>query len=107
MPEFGSKRCLLLVDSPEGIRRCELTLPPDACIADALAAARVILGEQAAAWDRATTGIYGRVLSREHVFADGERIELYRPLTHDPREARRQRGKLSGRGAPKRPPGVR
>ncbi len=35
-------------------------------------------------------GIWGRVVDRETVLADGDRVELYRPLERDPMEARRE-----------------
>ena len=34
-------------------------------------------------------GIWGRPVDREHALADGDRVELYRPLQRDPRDARR------------------
>ena len=34
-------------------------------------------------------GIWGRLVDRDHVVSDGDRVELYRPLEIDPREARR------------------
>ena len=36
-------------------------------------------------------GIWGRVVSRDTAVSEGDRVELYRPLRQDPREARRQR----------------
>jgi uncharacterized protein len=41
-------------------------------------------------------GIYGRVVSGDTALADGDRVEIYRPLVVDPKEARRRRaaGKL-------------
>lgn len=36
-------------------------------------------------------GLFGRVVSMTHVLIDGDRVELYRPLKLDPKEARRQR----------------
>lgn len=36
-------------------------------------------------------GIWGRVVSRETLVNDGDRVEIYRPLQRDPREARRLR----------------
>jgi uncharacterized protein len=36
-------------------------------------------------------GIWGRLVARTCVLRDGDRIELYRPLELDPREARRRR----------------
>ena len=34
-------------------------------------------------------GVWGRPVDRDHVVSDGDRVELYRPLEMDPREARR------------------
>ena len=34
-------------------------------------------------------GIWGRPVGRDHVVREGDRVELYRPLEMDPREARR------------------
>ena len=86
-----SKHCSVACDTPAGVLVCEIELPETATIAEALAAARVLLGEQAADWAHAVTGIYGQVYPREHVPADGERIELYRPLQVEPRAGRRAR----------------
>ena len=36
-------------------------------------------------------GIWGRVVPRQTVVNDGDRIEIYRPLERDPRDARRLR----------------
>jgi uncharacterized protein len=37
-----------------------------------------------------TLGIYGRRVEGTQRLCDGDRVEIYRPLRHDPREARRQ-----------------
>jgi len=105
MPEALTKRCLVVVDGAEGMRHCELVLAAEASIGDALAAASRVWGDVAVQWERGTTGIYGRVRPREYVYADGDRIEVYRPLTADPRERRRQRGQLSSARA--KSPGAR
>lgn len=34
-------------------------------------------------------GVWGRVVQRDHCLQDGDRLELYRPLRMDPRDARR------------------
>ena len=101
-----SKRCQVLCDTPEGVLRCELELPDEATIAVALEAARLRLGEGAADWHGAVTGIYGRIYPRTHVPIDGDRIELYRALRIDPRAARRARAAAaasSRRGRGSRP----
>ena len=43
-------------------------------------------------------GIWGRKVPWSHKVADGDRIELYRPLKVDPKVARRQRFKGQGKG---------
>ena len=40
---------------------------------------------------RCATGIWGRVVPRNRQLRDGDRVELYRPLRLDPRDARRER----------------
>jgi putative ubiquitin-RnfH superfamily antitoxin RatB of RatAB toxin-antitoxin module len=35
-------------------------------------------------------GIFGREVSRERVLADGDRVEVLRPLVEDPKERRRR-----------------
>lgn len=42
-------------------------------------------------------GIYSKVVDDGHVLADGDRVELYRPLLLDPKEARRQRAEKARR----------
>jgi putative ubiquitin-RnfH superfamily antitoxin RatB of RatAB toxin-antitoxin module len=36
-------------------------------------------------------GIFGKVCELSQVLKTGDRVEIYRPLVHDPKEARRQR----------------
>jgi putative ubiquitin-RnfH superfamily antitoxin RatB of RatAB toxin-antitoxin module len=45
----------------------------------------------------ATVGIYGVVVAREQILHDGDRIEIYRPLTQDPKMARRNRARAASR----------
>ncbi|MGZ5006886.1 MAG: RnfH family protein [Methylobacter sp.] len=39
------------------------------------------------------TGIFGVVCKPDQHVTEGDRIEIYRPLVHDPKEARRQRAR--------------
>jgi putative ubiquitin-RnfH superfamily antitoxin RatB of RatAB toxin-antitoxin module len=86
-------------------------LPAQATIADALAAARLIAEGSPASegksadtpdvlWDTAPVGIFGELRDRQDVPADGDRIEIYRPLRGDPRERRRERVKRDRRSKP-------
>lgn len=90
------KRCTVAYATRERQYLWTVELPPAACIADALAAARASAAvadgaTTAVPWDSAAVGIFGELRKRSEVFADGDRIELYRPLRRDPRERRRER----------------
>jgi uncharacterized protein len=43
----------------------------------------------------AKMGIFGKLIAepRSHVLADGDRVEIYRPLEADPKEARKARAR--------------
>ena len=60
-----------------------LSLPAGSRVADALAAAGLASGDK--------VGIFGRVVQLDAPLADGDRVEIYRPLMLDPKEARRRR----------------
>lgn len=53
-------------------------------------------------------GLYGQVCSSDRILADGDRIEIYRPLMFDPMESRRRRAQhrkafmIKARNRPKR-----
>jgi putative ubiquitin-RnfH superfamily antitoxin RatB of RatAB toxin-antitoxin module len=36
-------------------------------------------------------GVFGRLVNRQELLRPGDRVEIYRPLLVDPKEARRQR----------------
>ncbi len=38
-------------------------------------------------------GVYGRLCNLDDAIRDGDRVEIYRPLTADPKEARRRRAR--------------
>ena len=42
------------------------------------------------AGSRLDLGVYGRVVRQTHVLWPADRVEIYRPLTTEPREARRR-----------------
>ena len=47
--------------------------------------------------DEMPVGIWGRPVSRDTRVGPGDRVELYRPLEIEPREARRQRARSEKR----------
>ena len=69
-----------------------VTLETGATIADAIAASglEAELGIDASSL---ATGIWSKPKSPDTLLADGDRVELYRPLLADPKEARRRRAR--------------
>jgi putative ubiquitin-RnfH superfamily antitoxin RatB of RatAB toxin-antitoxin module len=43
------------------------------------------------AWPQLAVGVWGRSKALTTILREGDRLEVYRPLTVDPKEARRQR----------------
>jgi uncharacterized protein len=94
------KRCTVVYALPQRQYRWALELPATARISDALAAARALESTTSVIpWDSAPVGIFGEPRQRSDDFADGDRIELYRPLASDPRARRRARVQRERRGA--------
>lgn len=85
----GTELRIELVDaSAAGMpRRHALVLPVNATIYDALTAA----GIPAETIASAGIGVYGRRRELHEPLAGGDRVELYRPLLADPKQARRTR----------------
>jgi len=91
-PQTPGKRCVVAYATRTRQYLWSVELPGQASIADALAAARAAADPAAAIpWDSAPVGIFGEPRARTDSCADGDRIELYRPLRRDPRERRRER----------------
>lgn len=43
--------------------------------------------------ERDKVGIFGKVVKPDHILQDKDRVEIYRPITCDPKEVRRQRAR--------------
>ena len=66
-------------------------LPAGATALEAVNASGVLLRHPGAAGGK--LGVYGKVVAESRRLADGDRVEVYRPLALDPKEARRRRAK--------------
>ena len=66
-----------------------VVLSAEATIADAIEAARRQAQGVDVPWDSAPVGIFGEPHTRADILADGDRVELYRPLRDDPKARRR------------------
>lgn len=72
---------------PRRFESTVLNLPRGATVRDALALA------DALDHDAGSLAVYGERVALGHALADGDRIELLRPLLADPKDARRRRAK--------------
>lgn len=91
-------RIELAVALPDHQELIELEVPAGATIADVLE--RCDLSERVPELevDPDRVGVFGRLRPMDHRLADGDRIEIYRPLKADPKEVRRQLAALKGTG---------
>lgn len=69
-------------------------MPSGSTVEDAIAASGIQHQFAAKKLSEMTIGIWGHPVSVDRVVRHGDRIEIYRPLMIDPREARRQRAAL-------------
>jgi putative ubiquitin-RnfH superfamily antitoxin RatB of RatAB toxin-antitoxin module len=63
----------------------------EATVADAIAASGIAARFPIFDLDEMPVGIWGKPVARDSRVREGDRVELYRPLEIDPREARRKR----------------
>lgn len=68
-----------------------LVLDSGSTVGDAIAAAQ--LGEDDVQINLQRVGVFGRRVPPEHPLRDGDRVEIYRVLMVDPKEARRRRAR--------------
>jgi len=76
--------------APGQIDVVALTLPAGATLADALAASG-LHNRHALPAEGLRVGVWGKLRELTQVLRERDRVEVYRPLQVDPKEARRQR----------------
>lgn len=83
---------VLLLRSPRAgeVESLSLSLPQGSTAGEALASAGWALAPSEA------LGLWGRKVGVDEVLSDGDRVEVYRPLTVDPMQARHRRHALQG-----------
>ena len=90
MTSDGRKRCVVAYATRERQYLWGVDVAADATIADVIEAARQLADEPDVPWDTAPVGIFGELRERTDQPAEGDRVEIYRPLSSDPRERRRE-----------------
>jgi putative ubiquitin-RnfH superfamily antitoxin RatB of RatAB toxin-antitoxin module len=68
----------------------ELRVEPGSSVADVLRQSNLAREFPQLEFEAMQAGIWGRPVERDQAVSDGDRVELYRPLNMDPREARRR-----------------
>ena len=82
---------LVYSPAPRQVREWTLELEPGATVSQALAGCSIFEEFPGLAENRLLAGIWGRRVRLDHLVADKDRIEIYRPLRVDPKTARRER----------------
>ncbi len=67
-----------------------LELPPGSTVDDAIRLSRIDKQFPSQDLSGLEVGIWGRIVARDQPLEAGDRVEIYRPLELDPREARRR-----------------
>lgn len=89
--------CVVFAPQPRTVQECILHLPQGVTLRDAIARSLLLDGLDPALVDSLDCGVWGRKQPLDHVLRAGDRVEIYRPLRVDPKEARRQR--FAGQGS--------
>lgn len=75
---------------PQRQELIEVTLKEGATLADAIEASGLSARFPEEQIDKLPAGVWGRPVGGDHILRDGDRVEIYRPLEIEPREARRR-----------------
>lgn len=76
---------------PRGEDSVRVALAPGATLREAIVASGLLSRHPEIDLRRLKIGVYGRLKPADASAAEGDRIEIYRPLAADPKEARRAR----------------
>lgn len=74
---------------PERQSLVAVSLPAPATARQAVAASGLLQRYPDIDLHHVTLGVFGMVVAHDHALREGDRVEIYRPLRMDPREARR------------------
>lgn len=76
---------------PREVREVTLLMEQGATVGDAIRSSALIEGLTPAEVHALECGVWGRKVPVDHLLRVDDRVELYRPLTVDPKVARRER----------------
>lgn len=99
MAAESTVRVTVVCTRPGEATLVEVMLGAGATVRDAIAAAGLVPAQDLVR-DAPAVGVFGQRRSLDAPVANGDRVEIYRPLTIDPKEARRRRAALRKPRAP-------
>jgi len=99
----GTLNVLVCYPQPGGGWQREVRLPAGSTAADALRASGFAREFPDVDPWQAGVGVFGRSCAQETLLRDGDRVEIYRPLTFDPMESRRRRAEVRRQAKAGRP----
>lgn len=91
MPNNETLHIEVVYALPDAQYRIELKLPAGSTASAALERSGLLQKFPEIDLGNDRMGIFGRTVKPGYVLADGQRLEIYRPLLRDPKEARRER----------------
>ena len=92
-PTAGGIRVEVAYALPDAQTVIALELPKGATIAQAIAASRIVGRHPEIDPTSVAVGIFGKRKTLQAALADGDRVEIYRPLIADAKAARRVRAR--------------
>jgi uncharacterized protein len=93
MPDASGIRVSVVYVEPAQVFAVELELPASACVRDAIERSGIRQSRPDVDIHADRLGVFSRKASFDTPLHDGDRVEIYRPLQLDPKEARRQRAR--------------
>jgi hypothetical protein len=88
---MGTIRIEVVYALPDGEDAVSVQVAPGASLADAITASGMLERHPEIDLARNRIGVFGKVVKPDAPVAAGDRVEIYRPLAMDPKEARRRR----------------
>ena len=93
MRSMGTLRVEVIYAARDAADAVSLELPAGATVRDAVAASGMLERHPEIDLSRQKCGVFGKSRPLDSRLSDGERVEIYRPLAMDPKEARRRRAR--------------
>lgn len=91
MPNRGVVRVEVAYARPDKQLLVSLDVPPGTTLIEAVRQSGILREFPDLELERATLGVFGKIRPANTIVSDDDRIEIYRPLLIDPKQARRKR----------------